>query len=119
MSEELKNILPNGDDHPDNHKLLGYLNDQLNKADSHELEKHMAEDPFVNDAVEGLQQFDPKKDMQAYVTALNKKLGKQLKKKNARRNKRRWKDQLWIYLAIGITLLLLILSYIVIRKLGQ
>jgi anti-sigma factor RsiW len=118
MSEELKNILPDGDQHPDNRKLLDYLNDQLNKADSHELEKHMAEDPFINDAVEGLQQFDPKKDMQVYVTALNKQLHKQLKKKTTRRHNRRWKDQPWIYLAIGITLLLLILSYIVIRKLG-
>jgi hypothetical protein len=118
MSDELKNILPDGNDQPDNRKLLDYLNDQLSKPDAHELEKQMAEDPFVNDAIEGLQDFDRKKNMQAYVTALNKKLGKQLKKKNARRNKRRWKDQPWVYLAIGITLLLLILCYIVIKKIS-
>jgi hypothetical protein len=118
MSDELRNILPDGDKQPDNSKLLNYLNEQLNKADSHELEKHMAEDSFVNDAVEGLQQFDPKKNMQVYVTKLNKQLRKQLKKKNARRHKRRWKDQPWIYVAIGITLLLLIVCYIVIKKIS-
>jgi hypothetical protein len=117
MTED-KNILPGGDDAMDNSKLLSYLNDQLSKADSHELEKHMAEDPFVNDAIEGLQQFDKKKDMQGYVQQLNKRLNKQLKKKNARRYKRRWKDQPWIYFSVILILLLAVICYVVIKKTG-
>ena len=116
MTEDIKNILPDGDDAMDNSKLLHYLNDELNKADSHSVEKQMADDPFINDAVEGLQQFDQKKNMQGYVLELNQQLNQQLRKKHARRNKRRWKEQPWTYYSIILILLLLLICYLVIKK---
>jgi flagellar biosynthesis/type III secretory pathway M-ring protein FliF/YscJ len=118
MSDDIKNILPGGNDQPDNRKLLDYLNDQLNKTDSHELEKHMAEDPFINDAVEGLQEFNSKKNMQLYVKQLNNELSKQTAKKKKRKDKRKLKDQPWVYLSVIIVLLLLIICYVVIRQLN-
>ncbi|MEI9934946.1 MAG: hypothetical protein WDM71_08875 [Ferruginibacter sp.] len=81
MNNKLNNILSNSNDNIDNQKLLDYLNNELNKTDSHELEKNMADDNFVNDAVEGLQEFGSKKNMQAYVAQLNNELNKQIAKK--------------------------------------
>ncbi len=116
MNNELNDILSNNNKDIDNRKLLDYLNNELNKTDSHELEKNMAGDNFVNDAVEGLQEFDSGKDMQAYVAQLNKELNKQISRKKKRKGKRRWKDQPWAYLSIVIILLLLVICYIVIKK---
>jgi len=116
MSDNLKDILSNNNKDIDNQKLMDYLHQQLSKTDSHEIEKRMSDDAFVNDAVEGLQNFDRKKDMQAYVTDLHNDLQKQLSKKKKRKDKRKLKEQPWVYLAIIIILLLLILCFVVMRK---
>ena len=116
MSDELKNILNNSNKDIDNQKLMDYLSQQLSKQDSHELEKMMADDEFINDAVEGLEQFSSKKSMSISVEQLNRDLQKQLAKKKSRKEKRRLKDQPWIYYAIIILLALIIIGYIVIKK---
>lgn len=116
MSDELKNILNNSNKDIDNQKLMDYLSQQLSKQDSHELEKMMADDDFINDAVEGLEQFSSKKSMSVSVEQLNRDLQKQLAKKKLRKEKRRLKDQPWIYYAIIILLALIIICYIVIKK---
>jgi hypothetical protein len=116
MTDNLKDILSNSNKDIDNQKLMDYLRNQLNSADKHEVEKKMSDDEFVNDAVEGLQNFDTKKDVQTYVTQLHDDLQKQLAKKKKRKDKRRIKEQPWVYLAIVIILTLLILCFIVIKK---
>ena len=116
MTDDLKNILPDNNNEIDNKQLMDYLRNQLNKADVHEVEKNMSDDEFVNDAVEGLQNFDAKKDIQTYVTQLQDDLQKQLSKKKKRKDKRKIKEQPWVYLAIVIILLLLVLCFIVIKK---
>jgi hypothetical protein len=116
MSDELKNILNNSNKDIDNQKLMDYLSQQLSKQDSHDLEKMMADDEFINDAVEGLEQFSNKKSMSLSVEQLNRELQKQLAKKKLRKEKRRLKDQPWIYYAIIILLALIIICYIVIKK---
>ena len=40
---------------------MDYLSDKLSGKDKHEIEKLMADSDLVNDAVEGLQQFENKK----------------------------------------------------------
>ncbi len=116
MSDELKNILNNSNKDIDNQKLMDYLSQQLSKQDSHELEKMMAEDDFINDAVEGLEQFSSKKSMSVSVEQLNRDLQKQLAKKKSRKEKRVLKDQPWIYYTIIILLALIIIGYLVIKK---
>lgn len=116
MTDHLKDILSNSNKDIDNQKLMEYLRHELNKADNHEVEKNMANDDFVNDAVEGLQDFDTKKDMQSYVTDLHHDLKKQLAKKKKRKAKRQWKDQPWLYLTIVIILILLVLCYVVVKS---
>ena len=58
MNNDLKDILSNSNKDIDNQLLLAYLSDELSKSNTHEVEKTMADDPFMNDAIEGLQQID-------------------------------------------------------------
>jgi hypothetical protein len=115
MSDELKDILGNSNKDIDNQQLMDYLSRQLSEQDTHDLEKVMAGDEFVNDAVEGLQQFENKKDLNAYVQQLNDDLKKQLEKKKARKDKRKLENYPWIHFAIVLLLLLCIIAYVVIK----
>ena len=116
MSDNLKDILNNSNKDIDNQKLMDYLSQQLSKQDSHELEKMMAEDEFINDAVEGLEQFSSVKKLPLSVEQLNRDLQKQITKKKNRKEKRRIKDQPWVYFTIVLLLLLTIICYVVIKK---
>ncbi len=116
MSEELKNILGNSNKDIDNQKLMDYLSRQLSVQDSHDLEKAMADDEFVNDAVEGLEQFNNKKDLSAFTEQLNRQLQQQLQKKKTRKEKRKLKNQPWVYFSIVLLLLLIITCFILVKK---
>ena len=116
MSDELKDILSNLNNGIQQDKLLDYLNKKLPPAEAHELEKQMANDEFMDDAVEGLEKFSNKKDLSLYVEQLNRDLHKQLEKKKKRKEKRRLKEQPWIYFAIILLLLLVVISYLLLKK---
>jgi len=116
MSDDLKNILNNSNKDIDNQKLMDYLSRQLSKQDTHELEKMMAADEFINDAVEGLEQFNNVKKLPLSVEQLNRELQKQILKKKHRREKRKLKDQPWLYFAIILLLLLTVVCYVILKK---
>ena len=116
MNNDLKDILSNSNKDIDNQKLLDYLMNQLSKKETHELERDMAADEFLNDAVEGLQKLNNKKDVQAYVEQLNRDLQKQTAKNKKRKEKRKLKDQPYLYLTIILILLLMVVCFIVIKK---
>lgn len=116
MNNDLLNILSNSNKDIDNQLLMDYLSGKLTGKEKHELERMMADSDFMNDAVEGLQQFDGKKDIQAYVAQLNAALQKNLEKKKARREKRRLKEYPLTYLAILLILLLCIAAYFIVRS---
>jgi hypothetical protein len=116
MNNDLKNILSNSNKDIDNQQLMDYLSSRLSKAESHEVEKNMAEDEFMNDAVEGLQKIKSKKELQAYVEELNNDLHKHIAKNKSRKNKRKIKNQENIYLAIIVILIILIISFVILRK---
>ena len=116
MSDDLKDILSNSNKDIDNQQLMDYLSNQLSKAASHEVEKNMAADEFVDDAVEGLQKIDSKKNLQSYVEQLNNDLQKQVAKNKKQKNKRRWKDSPNTYITVVIILLLLLLSFVLLKK---
>ncbi|MGF2413489.1 MAG: hypothetical protein ACQUYJ_14250, partial [Ferruginibacter sp.] len=107
MSDNLKDILNNSNKDIDNQKLMDYLSQQLSKQDSHELEKMMAEDEFINDAVEGLEQFSSVKKLPLSVEQLNRDLQKQITKKKNRKKKRKLKEQPWVYFTIVLLLSLI------------
>jgi anti-sigma factor RsiW len=119
MNKDLLNILANSNKDIDNQLLMDYLSGKLSGEALHELERSMADNEFLNDAVEGLQQVSNKKNMQAYVDELNASMQKSLEKKKRRRLKRRLKEDPWGLIAVVLVIVLCVLGYIVIRKLLQ
>lgn len=118
MNKDLLNILANSNKDIDNQQLMDYLSGKLSGEDLHELERSMAGDEFLNDAVEGLQQVKNPRNMQSYVEELNAAMQKSLgKKKNRRQRLRnRLKDEPWTILAVIIVVALCIVAYVVIRQ---
>jgi len=116
VSDELKDILSNLNRDIEQEKLLDYLNKKLSASEAHELEKQMADDEFVNDAVEGLEEFKNKKDLSLYVQQLNNDLKKQLDKKKQRKEKRKLKEQPWLYFSIVLLLVLIVVCFVLVRK---
>lgn len=115
MNNDLLNILSNSNKDIDNQQLMDYLSGKLSGKEQHEIEQLMADSDFMNDAVEGLQKFDNKKDIQDYVGQLNAALQKNLQKKKQRRDKRRLKEYPLTYLAILLILLLCICGFFIVR----
>jgi anti-sigma factor RsiW len=116
MNKDLLNILSNSNKDIDNQQLMDYLNGKLSGDALHEVERSMADNEFLNDAVEGLQRLEGKSNVQGYVDQMNAAMQKSLAKKKARRLRRRLKDQNWTYIAIILVIVLCVLGYIVIRK---
>jgi hypothetical protein len=112
----LKDILGNNNKDIDNQKLMDYLSQQLSKQDSHDIEKIMADDVLLNDAIEGLGQFKNKKDMAAYVEQLNDGLQKKLQKKKNRKERRKLKEQPWVYFTIILLLVVLVICFILVKQ---
>ncbi|HWB93350.1 MAG TPA: hypothetical protein VG605_15925, partial [Puia sp.] len=106
MNKDLLNILANSNKDIDNQQLMDYLSGKLSGEALHELERSMAGDDFLNDAVEGLQQIGNKNNMQSYVDDLNAAMQKSLEKKKQRRLRRRLKDEPWAYLAVILVIIL-------------
>ncbi|MFN8252950.1 MAG: hypothetical protein U0V75_13865 [Ferruginibacter sp.] len=119
MSDDLKDILNNSNKDIDNQKLMDYLSKKLSAEESHELERMMAEDEFMNDAMEGLEEVGDTKKIGVSIEDLNRELQKQVAKKKLRKEKRKLKDQPWAYITIILLLLLMIVSYLVIKKMQQ
>ena len=119
MSDKLKDILSNLSTEVDQETLLKYLEGRLTEEQKHELEKRMLGSDFTDDAMEGLQEIRNKEKISSLVEHLNRDLHKKLEQKRKRREKLRFKDQPWLYIAIVIILLLIVLSYIVIHRMLQ
>jgi hypothetical protein len=117
MNKELLNILANSNKDIDNQQLMDYLSGNLSGEPLHDLERSMADNAFLNDAVEGLQQVRSQKDLQVYVEQLNAALQRSVAKKKERRMKRRLKENPWTYLVILLILALCIVAWMMIKKL--
>ena len=119
MNPNLLNILSNSNKDIDNQKLMDYLSGKLSEQEKHEVEKWMSDNDFSNEALEGLQEFKDRNNLQNYVDQLNKDLNSYLRTKKQRREKRKIKDTPWVYYTIVILLLLIVIAYVVIKKLVQ
>ncbi|MBN9383984.1 MAG: hypothetical protein J0H74_24745 [Chitinophagaceae bacterium] len=116
MKDDLLKILSNNNKDIDHEQLMAYLQGQLSAEENHEVEKMMAENELLNDAVEGLQGIRDKRDIQTYVELLNRDLQKGLTKKRQRREKRKLKEGPWGYVAVIVIIMLCIAAYYVVRK---
>ena len=56
MQDNLLNILSDNNKDIDNQKLMDYISGKLSAEQRHEVEKQMADNAFLNEAIEGLQQ---------------------------------------------------------------
>jgi len=116
MPSKYKDIFSHLSTDVDQETLLLYLQDKLSAEMKHEVEKKLLESEFTDDAVEGLKEIKNKKQIAYMVEMLNRDLKKKLAKKKQRREKMRIKDQPWLYISILILILLIVISYIVIRR---
>ena len=111
---DLGNILAN-DDQLNEEQLRRYIAGNADADEIHAVEKQMADDDFVNDAVEGLQDFTSNVKLEDYVTQLNKKLHQQLELPKERKKKRDIKNLTWVVVAVIVILLLCIIGAWIIR----
>jgi predicted anti-sigma-YlaC factor YlaD len=116
MSDNYKDILSNLSTEVDQQTLLLYLQGKLSEDKKHEVEKHLVDSEFADEAIEGLQEFKDKEQLQYMVEMLNRDLKKKTQTKKKRREKMKIKDQPWLYVSILILILLIALSYIVLHK---
>lgn len=116
MSYDILKILSESNKDIDNQKLMDYLAGRLSSQEAFEVEKWMADSEFVNDAVEGLQQVQNKKNIDTLVEQLNNDLQKKLEQKKIRKDKRKLKDLPWIYYTIILVLLLIIITWFIIQR---
>ena len=81
MSEDLKDILSNLNPEIDQETLMRYLQGKLSAEEQHEVEKTITNDDFDSDALEGLQNFKDKRNINLLVDQLKKDLRKKTEKK--------------------------------------
>ena len=116
MDDDLLNILSNSNKDIGNQKLMDYLSNKLSAEEKHEFEKALLDSQLESDAVEGLSQFQNKKDPLAYAEELNRKLQKQLEKKKLSRTTRGIKELRWLYVAITLIIIFMLIAFIIISK---
>ena len=115
MSDNLLNILSNSNKDIDNQLLMAYLNGELSATEAHDFEEEMLQSPFTADAVEGLDEFKSKSEVQLYAEMINRELQKKLGKKKRQKEKKKLQDLRWLYFSIILILLLAIISFIILK----
>jgi hypothetical protein len=111
---DLHNILDQGPE-PNEEVLKRYLEGTATAEERFAIENQMADEAFMNDAIEGLQNFKSPHQMNDYVNQINKELHKQTHKKKRHRLKRHMEDQNWTLISVILIIILCILGYFVIH----
>lgn len=119
MSENLKDILSNLNPEIDQETLLQYLQGKLSAEQQHEVEKQLMDSDFEADALEGLQEFKDKKNINLLVDQLNTDLKKRTEKKKRFKQKLKLELDSSLLIALVIILLLIVISYLIIHKAMQ
>lgn len=115
MPDDLLNILSDSNKDIDNQKIMDYISGKLSADQKHEVEKWMIDHPFVNEAIEGLQQSGDEKKLQATVEQLNVELRKYLQQRKRKREKFFSPVTMWTYVAIIFILAILVAVYVLIK----
>ena len=119
MNPNYKDILSHLSTEVDQQTLLLYLQGKLSEEKKHEVEKQILQHDFDEDALEGLQEFKDKEQLQYMVDMLNRDLKKKTEKKKKLREKMKLKDQPWLYISLLILIILIVISYVVIHRMLQ
>ncbi len=95
-------------------RLKRYLDGEMSHEEQHEFERDHADDPFVDDAMEGLKHFGNRKSVDHTVQSLNNTLRQQLHKRRPRRRNKASQPS-WVYFSIILILLMIVIAFVVIR----
>jgi anti-sigma factor RsiW len=115
MREELLNILSDSNKDIDNQKLMDYISGKLNAEQKHEVEKWMIDNPFFNEAVEGLQNADAK-NISGSVEEINNTLRKYLQQRKRKRERNLFPLNFWTYIAVIFILAMVVMVYLILHK---
>ena len=110
--EDLNNIW-NAEDELNEDQLLEYVNKKATDEAAYNLERKMADSAFVEDGVEGLQQFSSAEKINAYVQQINQDLHHKLTDKKAKK-KRGIQSLSWEIIAVLVVIILCLLGYAII-----
>ena len=112
---DLHNIPSNNEETFSNEELLDYINNNLAPEEQHHLEKNIEQDPFMFDAIEGLQGISDKAQITTSINELNQHLSKLVNTKNKRKQKRKLPFNQWAMLAVVVVLFVSIITYFIIH----
>jgi REP element-mobilizing transposase RayT len=117
MDQKLLNILQNKEQPIDNQQLIDYLKGTLEPNSQQSIEAQIIEDEMMQDALEGLSTIADKNKIEKITRDLNQAVNKKLaNNKNKHQQTRKWKDQNWIMLAIATLLIIVVLCFLVAKK---
>lgn len=103
----------------DEAQLLAYIGGSLSPEEQFRLETLLEQDPFLNDAVEGLAEIQDKDQLKAIAQQINAQLRKQIRARRKQRRRRPQTAHHWGWIFVLAVLLLLIVSWLVIRALHR
>jgi len=105
--------------HEDNNDFDDLKDLLLKNLSQQKPENSNNEDPFMKDAMEGLEMIEDKSKIDQSVLSMNNNLNKILDSRKQRKKKHSLPSNQWALLAVGIVLLLAIISYFVIHLNGM
>lgn len=110
-----RDILSDEEEQLNHDELMNYLDGNLSEQEKHSFEKKAANSPFVNDAVEGLQEFKNKQQLEEHVKEINIKLKQQLKSRQHRKQRPEITDNTWLIISTLIILAICVICYFIIH----
>ena len=98
-------------------KMLEGFRESLSDAERAQFEQGSPEDPFLQDAAEGLHGMENRQDLHKVISSLNQQLHHHLAHNKSNRRKKDLRYGEWIYWSIGLILLLALAAFLVLRLL--
>ncbi len=116
--KDLHKIIKSEKEVVDEQQLLEFVKHNLSTEAQQMVEKNIAEDPFLMDAVEGLNEVTDEDQINQSIAELNQHLNKLVQNKTKRKQKRRLPANQWAMLAVVVVLFLSIITYFIIHLQG-
>jgi anti-sigma factor RsiW len=110
-----KNIENHSDSVIDEEHLLAYLEGSMLPGEQHRIEEILEADPFLNDAVEGLSEIKDKQQLRAIAAQINAQLSRQIQSRRKQRRSRPKTADRWGWIFALILLLLVLISWWVMK----
>ena len=117
MTEEKNDRNQGESENVDLHKMLEGFRESLSDAERAQFENGSPQDPFLQDAAEGLHGMENKQDLPKVISSLNQQLRHHLAHNKSRNRGKDLRYGNWIYWSIILVLLLALAGFLVLRLL--